>query len=55
MNTKIQIATTIQIGMVKVANAPDALELSLTGVVGFVGAVCHYFLNFSFRFVYNIS
>jgi hypothetical protein len=39
MNIKIQIATTIQIGIVKEANMPDALELSfLTGVVGFVGA-----------------
>ena len=39
MKTKIKIATMIQIGIVKVANMPDALELSfLTVVVGFVGA-----------------
>jgi hypothetical protein len=51
MNTYIQIATAMQIGMVKDANAPDALELSfLTGVVGFVGAFA-ITLIFSFRFV----
>jgi hypothetical protein len=39
MNMNIIIATTMQIGIVKVANKPDALALSFfTGLAGFVGA-----------------
>jgi hypothetical protein len=42
----IKIATPRQMGMVKVANMPEALELSFfTGLVGFVGAVA---ISFSF-------
>jgi hypothetical protein len=56
MKTNIKIATAIQIGIVKEANMPDALELSfLTGVVGFVGAFAITFEFLVFVFVYFIS
>jgi hypothetical protein len=42
----IMIATTIQIGIVSVANRPDEAGFSVfTGVVGFVGA---FAITFSF-------
>jgi hypothetical protein len=46
-NTKkyIKIATTIQIGIVSVANKPELEPSFFTGVVGFVGAVA---ITFSF-------
>jgi hypothetical protein len=52
----IRVVTIRQIGIVKEANMPDALELSLlTGVVGFVGAFAITFkFNFSFCLFYKL-
>ena len=41
------MVTTIQRGMVKIANKLDALELSFLTVVGFVGA---FAITLNFRF-----
>ncbi len=53
MKMYIRIATTIQIGIVSVANMPDAAGLSVfTGVVGLVGAVA---ITLVLVLVYNVS